>query len=252
LHLERTRKDIAMDFTRKLVLDNLLTVPLACYYQYVATESVSEVVVTPGCLDEHIDHMRRLPDIHTSLALLAMRHLTTTPPHVMVQIEGAAAFQQLCQLVDIQSVFNNSFNVPITYEILDMPVGLNLWKPLSIAFAMRAVVHFADHHSSAGPDDIAGAISNQLLDCFRIDSRSSTVLAGQLYLCDIPGLVLPPAELATTSDPDEAALIKLFDNLIYSPLPGALPGSPDSKPKWETFKSKVKLVESGFRPSFSE
>jgi hypothetical protein len=241
-----------MDKTRKMVLDNLISVPLASYYQYVATQSVSEVVVTPRCLAEAIKHTRKLPDIHTSLKLLAIRHIRNCPLHVTVQVEGDSTFQQLCQLVDHQPRTNNSFNIPITYDVFDMPTGTDLWHPLAIAFAMRAVVHFADHHSSAGPDDIARAISNQLLDCFKADSRSSFVTPGLLYLCDIPKLVLSPEELATSSNSNEVALLKLFDNLIYTPLPGALPGSSIPKPKWETFKSKVELVESGFRPGMSD
>lgn len=239
-----------MTSTVKLVLDNLLTVSLASYYQYVATASVLEVVVTPRCLAEAITHTRRkLPDLHMSLALLAIRRFTTDPLHVTVQLEGELAFHQLCQVFRAPPSIGSSFNIPITYEIFNMPTGTTLWQHLAKAFTMRAVVHFAPHPTPAGPGNIAAAIGDQLLDCF---GGKNLVTFGQLYLCDIPELVLSPAELATASDPDEAALLKLFDNLIATPLLGASLRSPNLKPKWETFKSKVKLVKSGFRPSMSD
>jgi hypothetical protein len=233
-----------MSFTRKLVLDNPLTVSLACYYHYVATGGLSEVVVTPRCLAVAMKQNRRYPDLHTFLASLAIRHPTTTPLHVAVHVEGVLALQQLCLL-------SNSFNIPIIYEIFDMPPGTDLWQHLAKAYAMRAVVHFA-HPSRASPDDIAAAIGDQLLDCFRIASGRTIIHPGQLYLCDMPRLVLCPAELATASDPNEAALLKLFDNLVVRQLPGAERRLPQLKPTWETFKSTVKLVESGFRPSMGE
>jgi len=103
-----------------------------------------------------------------------------------------------------------------------------------LAFDMRAVVYFDDHPSpNAGPDEIAGAIGDQLMDCFKTDTQSNLVSPGQLSLCGIPELILCPAELATASDPNEVALLKIYDR------------SPGPKPKWETFKSRVKLVKSG-------
>jgi hypothetical protein len=251
-----------MTNTRSLVLDSLPTVSITSYYQYVITSSVLDVVITPRCLTEANNHTRRLPDIHTSLATLALRHLTTTttplltitttPLHVTVRVKAESAYQQLRQLVNIQSVINNSFTIPITYEIFDMPIRSDLHQALAIAFAMRAVVHFADHHSPMGPDDLAYAISNSLLDCFKIVNQSVPVTPGQLHLCDIPVIVLSPEELATSSDPKEVALRKLFDNLDFCPLPGHSPGPQYLKPTRGTFKARVKLVESGFRPGMSD
>jgi len=122
-----------------------------------------------------------------------------------------------------------------------MPIEPDSWASLMLAFDMRAVVHFDDYPSpNAGPDEIAGAIGDQLLDCFKTDTQSNLVSPGQLFLCGIPELILSPAELATASDPNEVALLKIYDR------------SPGPKPKWETFKSRVKLVKSGFRPSMRD
>jgi hypothetical protein len=118
----------------------------------------------------------------------------------------------------------------ITYDIFDMRLthGRNL---LGQASLLQAVVRFDSALLSR--EVMVGQFGAELPDLFSEDTD-----AGQLFLCGIPALVLSQQELLNSVDKDKDALLKLFESMPQR-----------SRPKWELFTSKVKLVEPGFRPS---
>jgi hypothetical protein len=242
-----TRKDIALIFARKLVLDNLLTWDLSRFYEFHQT--VTEVVVTPKCIEEDLQG-GDCPDLYLSLSKLAPKTDTTPPLHVICYVPEGKACYGIYQLMKLGAHDTYHSSDRITYEFFDMPICSDR-APLDVAFSLRAVVHFSSQVSGE-PDQNASGISDQLADCFGPIGQDGIYGSGQVCLCGIPDLILSPNEIASAIDVTETALRKLFDNLKHVPLPGALPDSPYRKPKWEYLKSKVRLVESGFRPTMND
>lgn len=243
---EPTRKDRAMKFSRKLVLDKLPTWDLARYFEFQQT--IKEVGATHKCLHEDINQ-QECPDLYLTLSKLAPTDDEAPPLHITCHLPQAQRCTYLYQLIKLGSHDPIHSSNLITYEIFTMPISSEEWASLDIAFALRAVVHFGCT-PTANPDDRARMISSQLLECFETGETDPLFNSGPIYLCDIPKLILSPAELYTAVDHNETALRKLFNGLNYLTYPEPQ-SEPDTIPrtKWETFTSKVKLVESGFRPS---
>jgi hypothetical protein len=202
-----------------------------------------------GCFDDGIDP-HPSSDIQRFLSILAKAR-TTNPLHVRIHLTEDREYSDLCQFASFQTPLLET----ITYEIFDLPIcnyGFKpRFKPLWVAFCLRAVVHFSSHYRSGQgdlsrlPDDIPEYIALEMLDAFQRSTAAYPVATGRLYLCDIPSLILTPQEIASTGDVKEAALRKLYDKLDGSPFD-------QKRPSWKDFNTMVKLVEPGFRPTLAE
>jgi hypothetical protein len=223
------------------------------------------VEVTPDCLNEgDNDHPVNEGQVgdeggqgeealfqsvdHFTIALAAQQN-STIPLHVTfcASEKGSELYFSLRCFLDLEiSRYPTPSIHPITYEIFGMNIREDTpWVPLVIACKLQAVVHF-DPTTRAGTEEDAVAIGIQLFDCVADCLSSNTGVYGQLYLCDIPDIVLYPDEIALANDVDDAAKLKLF-NILLPPFDLDL--DEVVRPKWEEFNSRIHLVKSGFRPS---
>lgn len=152
---------------------------------------------------------------------------------------------------------------PITYEFSfsNLPSFEPEFDQLWVAYCLRSVVHFA-RHLVLGPDgrhrtsaEIASSVGSQALDAILLEASRNPPRLGRLYLCDIPGQVLTPGEIASAVDIKEVALRKLYDRGCRTRARyrgGWLEVHLKPSPSWEVFRSVIKLVEAGFRPSVAD
>ena len=115
---------------------------------------------------------------------------------------------------------------------------------VGIAYDLQCVVTFA--HFGLSPERGAAYIASYISDCF--EDEDLDMPTGQLFICDLPPVVLDPQELASASDLDEAAIIKICDLVsVYPDLTGSV-----YKTKLDFFRSPIKLVKSGFKPTLAD
>jgi hypothetical protein len=112
---------------------------------------------------------------------------------------------------------------------------------------MQAVVHFEDDPPFP-PDEYASELAYQLESCFEEDKCD--VPAGQLYLCGVPQIVLTPNEINLARNVNEAAMIKLCHLICPDSWPSQIGLSHEKRLAF--LKSRVKLVESRFRPTLAD
>jgi hypothetical protein len=226
-----------MRYCRKLVLGDRLTWDLARFYG--DHQTVEEVTVSLRCL--LLDERRiNRPRLYEALSQLAPAGKDAAPLHVTCHVAEGVAYRDISQLYKDNTSRNHEL---VTYEFLDISIYHSQSPLLCEAFVLRAVVRLSDH-ITAGPDEIARLFGFQLFLCFYIYGPTLNPNPGQLYLCDIPHLVLSPDELSTAVNIEETALLKLYNSInedLLSPVTS-----------WKTFKSKIRLVKSGFRPSMSD
>jgi len=206
-------------------------------------------VICAGGFDDGIDP-HPSSDIQEFLSILAEAQ-APNPLHVRVHLTEDREYSDLCQ----SASFQTPSLYPISYEIYDLPVcnyGFKpRFKPLWVAFCLRAVIHFSSHYRSGQgdlsrlPDDIPEHFALELLDAFQRSTAAYPVATGRFYLCDIPKLMFTPQEAASAVDVKEAALRKLYDK-----LDGRL--FDQKRPSWKDFSTRVMLVEPGFRPSVAD
>jgi hypothetical protein len=220
-----------MRYCRKLVLDSRLTWDLARFYEN--HQAVEEVFVTTRCLglDKWVSECPRLYQV---LLKLAPAGKDAAPLHVTYQCSDTSL------LYEDNASRNHDL---VTYEFFDLSIYNTQSPLLDEAIVPRAVVRLSDH-PTAGPDEIARIIAYQLLYCFFIYGETLDPNPGQLYLCDIPQLVLYPEELSTAVNVEKIALLKLYNSLNKT--------RPYPVTNWKIFHTKIKLVKSGFRSSISD
>jgi len=234
-----------MTHAKELVLEMIPPIKIA-----EKLSSVKEVeIICSGCFDDGIDP-HPSSDIQEFLSILAEAQ-APNPLHVRVHLTEDREYSDLCQFASFQipSLY------PISYEIYDLPVrnygSKPRFKPLWVAFCLRAVIHFSSHYRSGQgnlrrlPDVISEYLALEVLDAFQRRTAGYPVATGRLYLCDIPKLVLTPQEAASAVDVKEAALRKLYDKLDGRPFD-------QKRPSWKDLSTMVMLVEPGFRPSVAD
>jgi hypothetical protein len=135
--------------------------------------------------------------------------------------------------------------ISIVYEFFNVPIG---WRPsaLGLAFAMRALVHFGID-VDISRDEMAQELADQISEI--LEDGNMSMLASQVYLCDVPQLVLRPDEFDSAQDVDEIAIVKICGLIANSLCPDGLT-TPTKR--LEFLKSRVKLVEAGFRPTLPQ
>jgi len=133
--------------------------------------------------------------------------------------------------------------VACTYEITD--IGIKDLNALCAAYDFQCVVHVRGDRLPS-PGRKAQLLASHINECFEEEDLDTPT--GQLFLCDLPSLVLDPQELASAADLDEAAINKIYDLVsIYPNLDGSI-----YETKLDFFKSRIKLVKSGFKPTLAD
>jgi len=137
--------------------------------------------------------------------------------------------------------------IPCTFEFFGLASYYNqeISIPLEIAYELQAVVHISSEPSFTH-FPIRGRLAMSIDNIFGDEDVAAPV--GQLFLCVLPRAVLTRWELASAHDTNEAALIKLSECVTVWP---DLSGSP-YETKLDFLKSRIKLVEPGFRPSLAD
>lgn len=130
-----------------------------------------------------------------------------------------------------------------TFEISGIPtsdIGA-----LRVAYVMQALVEFSyDRALRGNPDLLAANIARQLEECFKHENANNPV--GRVFLLHVPWLVLAgPDRRLNTLEANEAAMIKLASLITVWPDISESP----YKTNLEFLRSRVKLVEWGFKPS---
>ena len=132
--------------------------------------------------------------------------------------------------------------LPCTYEVTNVVYDDEM--TISTAYDMQCVVHFTDGFEES-PEHKASRIASHINQCF--DEEDLATPTGQLFLCDIPSFVLDAQELAS-GDIEETAINKICDLVsVYPDLDGSI-----YKTKLDFFKSRIKLVKSGFKPTLAD
>jgi len=233
-----TRKDIATGHTRKLIIDIEPESAIPTSYT-----RVNEVELGPRTFCEpgihplgHWDY----PFVKSSVENVAPRDASAPPLHVTARISrdnnmGALGFL----LRNLQTPF------PFSCEFLEMFIDEDEFVALDVAFHLGAVVKYRD--TDLDKEEILQEIAGQLYICITDEDHTSTPHP-YVYLCDIPELVLSTDEFRTAPNINKAAKVKLFDQ--FTVWPDSMEDSAPSK--WQFFESRVKLVESGFRPSMAD
>jgi len=236
-----------MSHTEELILEVIPPIDVA-----EKLSNVKEVVVLCAqCFGISISSDPN-PDIGPFLAILAKAH-NIIPLHVRAYLTSKR------ECLDVFSLTRNgrsTFDL-ITYEFFNVAVHSFRYSTLWMAFKLRSIAHLSDswhsYHKVSGDgfETITGLIGSELMDAFCESSETITrpFITGRLYLCDIPELILTPQEVNATINIEEAAMRKLYTNL-NRPLMGPLLGQ--TKPSWKDFNTMIKLVKSGFRPSFAD
>lgn len=240
-----SRKDIATSYVRKLILD---TTPLPVLVQ--CFPNVDQVQVTPYCLGEDAkNEEEEVPSqsVHQFTIALASQQNSTMSLHItFCALERHfELYMSLGSFLDPNSGRSpTSATHPITYELFGMTISEDTpWVPLVIACRLQAVVHF-DSTTRVGIEEATVALGRQLFECMEDCLLTNTGVYGQLYLCDIPDIVLSPDEIDLADNVEEAAKLKLF-NITLPPM--GLLDIGQVRPEWEECNARIHLVESGFR-----
>jgi hypothetical protein len=241
-----TRKDLATTFTRKLVFDVEPETAIPQSYR-----AVEEVVFGSACMiiacylrgdqEEKIAQAERVSSMFSKcFAAIASTGTTASVLHVKMHMVPRIEYSILRYRFPRLSAA-----IPIIFEFFD--VSLN-WvsNPLKLAYEIRAVVHF-DQDNFVSRDEMVKELAGQISEILR-DGKLS-MLASQVYLCDVPQLVLRPDELNSADDTNEAAMVKICSLIDDEYWPDQVT-TPTKR--LEFLKSRVKLVESGFRPTLAD
>jgi hypothetical protein len=183
-----------------------------------------------------------------SLAFLSSKSVLSNPLHLTIHVsgEGEACPGQTNLLLD------GPPPMPIIYEILDITHqnSYDLCDTFRLARVFGAILHFATTCQSTETtdhrDDFAKDIAYEVENLSNYTSDDDHRLPNQLILCNITRLVLKPDELiAAAGEANDFARLKIFKLLKHY---GTATRWSDAQ-KWDHYISRVKFVDSGFRPS---
>jgi hypothetical protein len=223
-----TRKDIARTFTRILILEDL---PMARFSR--SFTKLEEVRLCSGCFKEKEEEEGNSsddPDLENSdsydpgrapsllrncLLAIAPTSISTAPVHVKFQIEAKYNLQELeCLLRQLNPP------IPFIYEFYIQKITNSNRTALRLAYEHGGIVHYRLNKLFHG--SLAWYIANQFDYLFYHEP------AGQVYLCDVPTMVLTPEDYQAAGDnANEAAKRKIFnsiscfDSSIRDPSDGA-------------------------------
>lgn len=214
-------------------------------------QSVKEIEMSSGLLARVQDKKKKFISLQGCLGKLVSICGKSTPLHINIQ--GSS------QGIDHNTVGYRSIMIlpaPITYNFWDVPWDEDGLSVLLCAYEVGAVVYFTEsarviepavhfRHPPAVsniPDHIALELAVAIRDIFDHDEPQEP--PGQLYLCNLPRLILSAEELAT-GNASAIATLKLF-SFCSSAMAGV------GEATWDYFNTRVKLVETGFRPSDAE
>ena len=232
-----------MSHTEELILEIIPPIHIAA-----KLSNVTEVeVLCAQCFDTSIVSCPD-PAPQPFLLILAQGHYPN-PLHVRAYL---TPMRECSDILKLSSHEIPTFDL-ITYEFFNVPVQSHKYGTLWFALSLRAVVHLSDswhprpNLSRGDSETITELIGFEVFDAVGESSETIThpCVTGRLYLCDIPELILTPQEVNATINIEEAAMRKLYTNL-NRPLWG------QTKPSWKDFNTMIKLVKSGFRPSFAD
>ena len=236
---EPTRKDIATSFTRKLIFACMPDVPISQSYRAFNEVVIDREYPVEPWPEETFDHFlwfesrfkRYLKIIGPTISLIDSLHvdLHTSFPYRGFQERVHALYQ----------CFESA--IQCTYGV----TGILWYNPsdMSIAYDLQCVVNLGQ--STSGPEHSAGYIASYISDCFEDEDLDTPT--GQLFICDLPPVVLNLQELAS-ADVDETAMVKICDLVSFYPdLTGSI-----YKTKLDFFRSRIKLVKSGFKPTLAD
>ena len=175
---------------------------------------------------------RYLRIIGPAISLIDSLHVKVQPSCRSVRNDDKMNALYQCFDSAIQCTYE--LTVPLCYET----------TAVHISYHLQCVVTFAQ--SGQGPERGAGFIASYISDCFEDEDLDTPT--GQLFIRDLPHVVLNPQELASASDLNEAAITKICDLVsVYPDLTGSI-----YKTKLDFFKSRIKLVKSGLKPTLAD
>lgn len=250
-----TRKDVATTFTRVMIINDL---PISPFPKSLT--GVKEVRFGGRCFEnqeEADDDRYRDPyhDYHGYLyqatydpdqvptllkdCLLAIAPTSISPYSLQVkfQIGPNHNFDELESLL-------RQLNppIPFTYEFYFRKMSHTDRKALQLAYKYGGIVHYEYSATYYNPDTVAQNIAGHLGFLF------FEHMAGRVYLCDVPRLVLAPKEHHSAGDNvNETAKRRIFNNIRFGDDPSM--STSLNLARWRVFDNRVKLVEPGFRPS---
>ena len=241
-----TRKDFATTFTRELVFDFEPETAIPKSYR-----AVEEVVFGPVCMiiacylrGDQEQRSAQTERVASMFAKCFAAIASTEPTASVLQVK-----MYMVPRIEY-SILRSRFPrlgaaIPIIFEFFDVSIN---WvsNALKLAYEMRAVVHF-DQDGFVSRDEMAKELANQI-SAILLNGNTS-MLAGQVYLCDVPQLVLRPDELDSADDVNEVAIVKIC-GLLAREYWGD--GIMTSTKRLEFLKSRVKLVKAGFRPTLPQ
>jgi len=135
-------------------------------------------------------------------------------------------------------------NPPIsfTYEFYFKKMSHTDYDALQLAYKYGGIFHYEYPATYYNPDTVAQNIADHLGSLF------FEHVAGRVYLCDVPRLVLAPKEHHSAGDNvNETAKRRIFNNIRFGDDPSM--STSLNLARWRVFDDRVKLVDSGFRPS---
>jgi len=251
-----TREDVATTFTRLMIINDLPNTPFPNSFT-----GVKEVRFGGRCFEnqeeeEDDDRYRDLyhdyddylyqdtydPDQVPTLlkdCLLAIAPTSISPYSLQVkfQIGPNHNFDELESLL-------RQLNppIPFTYEFYFKKMSHTHHDALQLAYKYGGIVHYEYPATYYNPDTVVQNIAGHLGFLF------FGHMAGRVYLCDVPRLVLTPKEHHAAGDNvNETAKRRIFNNIHFGRDPSI--STSLKLARWRVFDDRVKLVDSGSRPS---
>jgi hypothetical protein len=238
------RKDLAANHTRNLIIDYEAVKPISVKN----FRSIEEVAITSWCLFRTIYHPApegscvdtQYSDFNECLTTLASINSSPIPTHVTLHISESIDGENVLNLLLYKDP-----PVPMTFDIYSDTV----WEEgdvLRLAYYTGGVVLFAVN--SLAQDNLITALADRLNFPFEVEEEFEAP-SSKLYICDIAKHALSPEELETArGKANEAVEVKLFKSCTINNAKHDLTESQ----KWAHFKSRVNLVDIGFRPTPAE
>jgi len=255
-----TRKDIATYSTRKIIFCDIPDLPIS--HSYRALKEL-EIGYLPLCQSEprymsHRDISWEESRVQECLKMIAPIVGSISSLHVKLYILSSVDFTDE-KLIALFDCFETA--IPCTYEVTN--VDYNDAMTIYAAYDMQCVIHLTDgsgeypkqrarrwlpgtNGPKTSPELKASRLAKHIDQCF--DEEDLETPTGQLFLCDMPSSVLDAQELAPAADVNEAAINKICDLVsVYPDLTGSI-----YETKLDFFRSRTKLVKSGFKPTLAD
>jgi hypothetical protein len=256
-----TQKDIATSSTRKIIFEEIPDLPISHSYH-----ALNELVIgyLPMSYSEpcrgrfYQDGWWLESRFEECLNAVAPSFESISSLHVKLCIEYSEDATH-DELIALFHCFETA--IPCTYEATN--VDYDDAMTIYTAYDMQCVIHLTDGFGmfpkqrvrriaplangfGMFPEHKASRIAKHIDQCF--DEEDLATPNGQLFICDIPSFVLNTQELASAVDVNEAAIIKICNLVsVFPNLDGSI-----YKTKLDFFKSRIKLVKSGFKPSLAD